>query len=131
MTVASLDLLLIEIQTCMAAALAHDVSAFCVASGSPVYFCNLDAEGAFGCIPRHVLFNKATNIIPDDCWHMLYQWYSNMNIKIRWNGVLGNQINVERGTRQGGLTSPLLFNILYKDLVNELQNCDSGICTWY
>ena len=28
----------------------------------------------------------------------------------------------------GGLTSPLLFNILYKDLVNELQNCDSGIC---
>ena len=102
MTVASLDLLLTEIQTCMAAALTHDVSAFCVASGSPVYFCSLDAEGAFDCIPHHVLFNKATNIIPDDCWHMLYQWYSNMNIKIRWNGVLGNQINVERGTRQGG-----------------------------
>ena len=45
--------------TNMAAALAHDVSAFCVASGSLVYFCSLAVKGAFDCIPHHVLFDKA------------------------------------------------------------------------
>ena len=31
------------------------------------------------------------------------------------------------GTRQGGLSSPFLFNMFYQDLVNELSNCAGGI----
>ena len=35
--------------------------------------------------------------------------------------------NVLKGTRQGGLTSPLLFNLVYKDLIDELGSCSGGI----
>ena len=45
-----------------------------------------------------------------------------MRIQIRWNNNLSSDISVERGTRQGGLTSPLIFNAFYQDLVQKLQN---------
>ena len=45
-----------------------------------------------------------------------------MRIQIRWNNKLSSEISVERGTRQGGLTSPLIFNAFYQDLVQKLQN---------
>ena len=61
--------------TTMAATLAHDVSAFCVASGSPVYLCSLDVEGAFDTLPLSVLFKKAIGIIPDRCWCLMYYGY--------------------------------------------------------
>ena len=32
-----------------------------------------------------------------------------------------------KGTRQGGLSSPFLFNLLYQELVNELSNSADGI----
>ena len=113
--------------TNMAAALAHDVSAFCVASGSPVYLCSPDAEGAFDNLPLSVLFKKAIGIIPDRCWCLMYYWYQQMCIQIRWRGTLSDKIPVKCGTRQGGLTSPLLFNIFYEDTVRELQTYDCGV----
>ena len=33
-------------------------------------------------------------------------------IQVKWNCKLSEPINVLRGTRQGGLSSPLLFNML-------------------
>ena len=49
-----------------------------------------------------------------------------MTVKVKWN-VIGCDILVEKGTRQGGLTSPMLFNLLYKDLIDGLANYDGGI----
>ena len=37
------------------------------------------------------------------------------------------KIRVECGTKQGGLTSPMLFNLFYADLVNKLQSSDCGV----
>ena len=37
-------------------------------------------------------------------------------------------IRVERGTRQGGLSSPFLVNIFYQDMIVELSNTIVGIC---
>lgn len=113
--------------TDMATVLAHDVSAWCVSSGSPVYMCSLDAAGAFDAIPHSVLFRRAMGVIPDRCWQVLYYWYSNMYVYVKWNQRLSAKINVERGTRQGGLSSPLAFNLFYQDLIDELSVCDVGI----
>ena len=113
--------------TAMAASLVHDVSEFCNAQGSTVYLCSLDAEGAFDNIPFPVLFHCASNVLPDLCWRVMYYWYSQMRIYVRWNNHLGPSIKVQRGTRQGGLTSPLLFNAFYQELVDKLSECKTGI----
>ena len=62
--------------TSMATAMAHDVSEYCVANGSPVYICSLDAEMAFDGIPHDVLLLKAMNVLSDPSWNLLYYWYS-------------------------------------------------------
>lgn len=113
--------------TNMAISLAHDVNTFCLARGSTTYMCSLDAEGAFDAIPHSVLFAKAIDIIPDHYWKTMLQWYQNMSVKIKWNGGLSDPISIERGTRQGGLTSPFLFNIFYQDLVELISDKKCGI----
>jgi hypothetical protein len=110
-----------------AISLAYDICNYCVGNGSPVYLCSLDAEGAFDCLPHHVLFAKAYQVLPLQCWRILFHWYSCMTAAINWGGCVSDSMPVERGTRQGGLTSPLLFNIFYKGLVEHLDSMDCGI----
>ena len=66
------------------------------------------------------------NIIPDICWRLLYKWYNNMNVRIKWYG-LSRPIVVSKGTKQGGLTSPYLFNIFYRELIEVLSKSNTGI----
>ena len=90
--------------------------------GFPVYLCSLDAEGAFDSLPFAVLFSKIIGIVPDACWRVMLNWYRSMRVRIKWNFNLGSEITVERGTHQGGLTSPFLFNVFYQDLITELNS---------
>lgn len=113
--------------TTMAAALAHDVIQHCTSQDTPVFACSLDAEGAFDAIPHSVLFQKISNILPDDCWKLLYKWYSHLAVCVRWSSKIGSDIKVNKGTRQGGLSSPFLFNIFYQDLIDELSHLTGGI----
>ena len=112
--------------TSTAVALAHDVMAYCNYNNSSVFMSSLDTEGAFDGIPHPVLFSKTINIIPDACWRLLYRWYSNINVRIKWD-KLGKSINIQKGTRQGGLTSPFLFNVFYKEFVDILSAHSGGI----
>ena len=59
-------------------------------------------------------------------WKLLYNCYGNITVQVKWN-KLGMSIPVNKGTRQGGLSSSLLFNIFYKDLVDELACHEGGI----
>ena len=111
----------------MATSLAHDVCALLNAQGSPVYLCSLDVEGAFDSLPHSVLFDCVSEILPDISWRILYYWYTNMRVQVKWNNRLGVPLPVEKGTRQGGLTSPLLFNIYYQRLVERLSTVKCGI----
>ena len=110
-----------------AISLANDVASYCNFNGSSVFLCGLDAEGAYDGIPHPVLFKKSMNVISDISWRLLYNWYSDINVKIKWK-TLSNSIKVRKGTRQEGLTSSLLFNLFYKDLIDELEQKDGGIC---
>ena len=66
--------------------------------------------------------------IPDPSWNILYYWYSKMSACIRWNNSIGRQlISIECGTRQGGPTSPLIFNLFYEELISDLNQLDYGI----
>ena len=114
--------------TGMAAALAHDLGSYCVDSGSPVYYCSLDAEGVFDALPHPILLKKAVGVLPDLSWRVLHFWYSHMSVCIKWKSCLSEGIVIERGTRQGGLSSPILFNLFYNlGLIDTLQSISCGI----
>ena len=96
----------------MATALLHDVHVidYSTTRGSVVYYCSLDAECAFDAIPHCILFNQAQSVLPSYCWFVMYEWYSQLTINIKWRGCYSKEVDVNVGTRQGGLSSPLLFN---------------------
>ena len=96
--------------------------------GALPYSCSLDAQGAFDAIPHPFLLYKAADIIPDVCWRLLYKWYKHTNVRIRFNGAISKTFSISKGTRQGGLTSPFLFNLFYQDLISELSNYGNGVC---
>ena len=97
----------------MAFSLAHDVMAYFNDRGSAVYTCSLDDEGAFDAIPHVVIFGKLDGIMPDYAWRVLYAWYRQMYVTIRLHGALGQRLPGKRGTRQGGLSSPWIFNVFF------------------
>ena len=113
--------------TNMAICTAKDTIAYVNSRGSAVYTCTLDAEKAFDGVPHSILLKKCNNILPDHWWRILYTWYENIQAVIKWNSNTSNTISIEKGTRQGGLTSPLLFNLLYQDLVSQLSTVVGGM----
>ena len=113
--------------TDMATALAHDVMEFCKSAGSAVFLCSLDAEGAYDALPHAVLFDSIKDAVPDICWKVMNHWYQRMCIQVKWNGKLSPSIAVLRGTRQGGLTSPLAFNLFYQTLIDKISKLSCGI----
>ena len=54
-------------------------------------------------------------------------WYSDMQVRIKWGNELSNPIPVQVGTRQGGLSSPFLFNLFYEDLIDKLNTENCGV----
>ena len=57
----------------------------------------------------------------------MHAWYSKLTVQVKWCGTLSSTIEVGVGTRQGGLSSPFLFNLFYQDLISLLSNCSGGI----
>ena len=76
---------------------------------------------------RTLLFLKKLYVVPDHCWRVMVHWYRSITVRIKWNGKLSDSIKVCKGTRQGGLSSPFLFNLFYQDLINGLSNSADGI----
>ena len=95
--------------------------------GSPVFTSSLDAQGAFDHIPNSVIFSKLDGVILDHVWRLLYRWYSAMYVTVRLNGSLGRRLRVERGVRQGSITSPWMFNLVYQELVQRVNEMNCGI----
>ena len=113
--------------TNMAISLSRDVISYFNSRGSSVYTCTLDAEMAFDGIPHFVLLAKAIDVIPDCWWKVLHSWYDKLLVMVKWDGKLSDPFKIEKGTRQGGLTSPLLFNLFYYDLAVDLSNINHGL----
>ena len=57
----------------------------------------------------------------------MVNWYKKLTVQIKWCKLLSEKISVCIGTRQGGISSPLLFNIFHQELVDALSKCPGGI----
>ena len=63
--------------------------------------------------------------IPPDIVLFILHYLRNQKARIVWNGEKGNYINIEKGVRQGGILSPMLFKLYIDDILSEI--CNSGI----
>ncbi|XP_063895208.1 uncharacterized protein LOC135118097, partial [Helicoverpa armigera] len=94
---------------------------------TPVYACFLDLSKAFDLVSYDVLWRKlGDRNVPNELLRLLQYWYANQTNNVKWSNKLSNTYRLECGVRQGGLTSPRLFNAYINDLIDELSSMRVG-----
>lgn len=93
-----------------------------------MFVCFLDASKAFDRVNHNVLFDKLVKRgAPGYIIRLLAYWYSNQRINVRWGSTHSEGFTVTNGVRQGGILSPLLFNIYVDGLSDKLNLSNVGI----
>ncbi|KAJ8714751.1 hypothetical protein PYW07_002976 [Mythimna separata] len=94
---------------------------------TPVYACFLDLSRAFDLVSYDVLWRKlGDRNVPAEVVKVLQFWYANQTNHVKWSNILSEAYGLECGVRQGGLTSPRLFNLYVNDLLVELSSMRVG-----
>lgn len=91
--------------------------------GTPIYACFLDLSKAFDLVSYDILWKKLKEEnTPPEVINIFRYWYGNQVNNVRWAGQLSDSYKMECGVRQGGLTSPVLFNLYINALIVTLSN---------
>ncbi|XP_022818122.1 uncharacterized protein LOC111350703 [Spodoptera litura] len=96
--------------------------------GTPVYACYLDLSKAFDLVCYDKLWQKleSDTEVPREVISLLRFWYANQRNRVRWAGAHSDVYGLECGVRQGGISSPHLFNLYMNRLIGELSNTGIG-----
>ncbi len=94
---------------------------------SNVYIASLDASKAFDRVNHYKLFSKLIKQgFPKQFISIIVNWYSRLNIRVKWVNSLSTTLHVLSGVRQGGVLSGLLFNLYVNDILTTLREKDLG-----
>ena len=85
----------------------------------------LDASKAFDCVNLLLLFKK------DMCpiflrFLMNTITYCKQQMRVKWNGTISNTFSTSNGVKQGGVLSPILFNVYLDELIKMLSEQGLG-----
>lgn len=98
-----------------------------VSRGSTVFMAALDARKAFDRVNHIKLFHLMCDAgIPVHIIRLLMNWYSKILIVVKWNGSYSSFCSLKSGVRQGGVLSPILFNIYINYVISSLSLSDLG-----
>ena len=92
-----------------------------------VYVCALDASKAFDRVNLLTLFKKLfkRNMCPLFLRFLIHS-YCNQNMRIKWNTAISCSFATSNGVKQGGVLSPLLFNVYLDELILLLREQGVG-----
>uniref|UniRef100_A0A8C6PLS6 Reverse transcriptase domain-containing protein n=1 Tax=Nothobranchius furzeri TaxID=105023 RepID=A0A8C6PLS6_NOTFU len=92
-----------------------------------VFMCFLDASKAFDRVNHQKLFIKLQNRgVPSYLVRILHFWYSHQLIQVKWGTEVSEPFSVSNGVRQGGILSPVLFNLYLDELSVTLNDSKTG-----
>ena len=95
------------------------------AKGSQVFKCMLDATKAFDKVDFVKLFELLMRgDIPGVFLRLILDLYTRQRLKTAWDGTISLIFSVTNGVRQGGVLSPILFNVYFDELLQKLQDHD-------
>jgi exonuclease III len=94
---------------------------------TPIFSCFLDLSRAFDLVSYDILWRKLKVIgLPGELVSIFQYWYGSQVNNVRWDGILSRPYGLQCGVRQGGLTSPTLFNLYMNELIDELSGIRVG-----
>ncbi|XP_045535451.1 uncharacterized protein LOC123721266 [Papilio machaon] len=92
-----------------------------------VYAAFLDLSKAFDLVSYDILWKKLDELkVPSDIVRILQVWYGNQVNVVKWSDMYSDSYKLKCGVRQGGLTSPVLFNLYINGLIVALSSQHVG-----
>lgn len=95
--------------------------------GSCVYSCFLDLSKAFDNVSHKQLIEKLFKFkIPVYLIRLINSMFINQHVKLEYEHEVSMSWPLNKGVRQGGILSPLFFNIYINDVLNEISSLKIG-----
>ena len=93
------------------------------AFNKPLFMCFIDITKAYDSVNRELLWKICRSYgISDKLVNLLKMLYKHSIAKVKINGELSDSFETNTGVMQGGIPSPILFNILFDFIIREVIN---------